>query len=119
MSQTCDITIKALPRPVRNQFKRQSVLSKKQNEIVRRPLCHLGGCCGPALLCCKLANSITWLYFQNKICNFLQPGTTVVTKTVTTTTTSAAGAGGDFSLIKSAWELARKNGNIAPKFLFR
>lgn len=52
--------------------------------------------------------------------NIIQPGTTVVTtKTTTTTVSSADGASGDYALIKSTWELARKNGNVAPKFLFR
>ena len=55
-----------------------------------------------------------------------QPGVTWTTTTVTTTTASGSGsaAGGlvgdsERGLISSTWEMARKNGNVAPKTLFR
>jgi hypothetical protein len=49
-----------------------------------------------------------------------QVGVTWTTTTVTTTT-SSSGAGGNANneVIKSTWEIARKNGNVAPKTLFR
>jgi hemoglobin-like flavoprotein len=43
----------------------------------------------------------------------------VTVTTVSTTTTSASGASGAHELIRSTWEVARKNGSIAPKVLFR
>ena len=37
----------------------------------------------------------------------------------TTTSSGGVGAGAGYEVIKSTWEIARKNGNVAPKTLFR
>ena len=113
---------KTAVRAVRNQLRSQQHSKQQKNEILRCLFRHFVG------RCCLLRSKFDQFSFNNRInlkselsFRFRQkPGTTVVTKTVTTTTTSSAdGVSGDYALIKSTWELARKNGNIAPKFLFR
>ncbi len=63
---------------------------------------------------------------------YLQPGMTVTTTTTTTTTASAAGAWSgassgaglaispsDLQTIRSTWEVARKDGDVAPAILYK
>lgn len=57
---------------------------------------------------------------------FKQPGSTVTTVTTSTTTVSFddEGSGGiltphERSLVRKSWEQAKKDGDVAPKILFK